>query len=110
MFVVVEGTCAVVIPDGTRVAIGPGGHFGEIALMRQELRTADVVAGDGGACVLRLPRPSVEPVLLRRPDLREKLGTIVQERLDASGIQASVGRAVVRRNPLVAVLRFLRPW
>lgn len=110
MFVVAAGTCTVRLPDGGQVQIPAGGHFGEIALMRQELRTADVVAGPGGATVLRLPRPSVAPVLLRRPDLRDKLGTIVQERLEATGILPADSGPARRTNPLLAALRFLRPW
>lgn len=110
MFVVATGTCTVRLPDGGQVQIPAGGHFGEIALMRQELRTADVVAGPGGVTVLRLPRPSVAPVLLRRPDLRDKLGTIVQERLEATGILPADSGPVRRANPLLAALRFLRPW
>lgn len=110
MFVVAEGSCTVRLPDGNSVAIPAGGHFGEIALMRQELRTADVVAGAGGAKVLRLPRPSVAPVLLRRPDLRDKLGSIVQERLESTGILPAGAGPRRRPNPLLAVLRFLRPW
>lgn len=110
MFVVAAGTCTVHLPDGGSVEIAAGGHFGEIALMRQELRTADVVAGAGGATVLRLPRPSVAPVLLRRPDLRERLGTIVQERMNATGVISSHGVVARRENPLLAALRFLRPW
>ncbi len=110
MFVVAAGTCTVRLPDGGQVRIPAGGHFGEIALMRQELRTADVVAGQGGATVLRLPRPSVAPVLLRRPDLRDKLGTIVQERLEATGILPAGSGPKRRANPLLAALRFLRPW
>ena len=43
-FVIVEGTASVVIADKHVVELGPGKHFGELALLDGGPRTATVVA------------------------------------------------------------------
>jgi len=91
MFVVATGTCEVVLPNGQRVSLACGSHFGEIALLTGEPRTADVVAGPDGATVLRLPRASVTPVLLDQARFRDRFSAIANERRDALEIPASGG-------------------
>jgi len=73
MYVIADGSCEVRLPDGGTISLEAGGHFGEIALLLRQERTADVVAGPAGATVLRLPRASVAPILARRPEFRELL-------------------------------------
>jgi CRP-like cAMP-binding protein len=44
MFVIVEGTVEVEIPNGTPVSLGPGEFFGELALLADTERSARVRA------------------------------------------------------------------
>ncbi len=111
MFVVVEGSCAVVLPSGDRVTLGPGAHFGEIALVTGERRTADVVASSGHASLLRLPRASVEPVLARRPEFQTRVAAIAQARREAT---LGAGTAAARKEHgsgfVRSFLRLIRPF
>ncbi len=111
MFVVVSGTCAVQLPGNQRVELCAGAHFGELALLTGEPRTADVLAGGDGAHVLRLPRASVSPVLLRQPHFRDRFAAIAKERLDALAPQAAENAARSRHpSPLRFLFQLLRPF
>ncbi len=110
MFIVETGSCEVMLPDAARVTLGPGAHFGEIALLRREPRSADVVAGPGGASLLRLPRASVLPILSRHPELRNRLGDIARQRLETQGGSRMAAAAPVNTSFAGGVLRLLRPW
>ena len=111
MYVIASGSCEVRRPDGGTVPLGIGGHFGEIALLLRQERTADVVAGVGGASVLRLPRASVAPVLSRRPEFRERLGTVATQRRDETmGDFAPTTVPQRRMGVLTELLHLLRPF
>ena len=111
MFVVTSGSCQVVLPGNQRVELRRGAHFGEIALLTGEPRTADVLAGDQGAQVLRLPRASVSPVLLRQPRFRDRFSAIARERLEALSPQAAGHDAHPRRpGALRFLFQLLRPF
>lgn len=110
MYVVVSGSCEVAVAGGRTVSLPAGGYFGEIALVLRQPRTADVSAGPEGATVLRLPRSSVAPLLMRRPEIRARVGDIASERHEettgtrkASLVTAPIGMAA-------ALLRLVRPW
>ncbi len=110
MYVVVNGSCEVSVAGGRTVSIPAGGYFGEIALVLRQPRTADVAAGPGGATVLRLPRSSVAPLLLRRPEIRARVGDIASERHEET-----TGTREERLVPepiglAAALLRLVRPW
>ena len=62
-FLVESGELAVTSPDGTPLgAVGPGGYFGELALLRNAPRAATVTA-TGHAALLVLPRAGFEALL-----------------------------------------------
>ena len=111
MFVVVRGGCAVLLPNGERVPLGAGAHFGEIALVTGERRTADVVADSDDASLLRLPRASVEPVLSRRPEFESRVAAIARERREAT-LGAGSGTAIREDGSgfLPSLLRLIRPF
>jgi CRP-like cAMP-binding protein len=93
------------------VRILEGGHFGEIALVLRQPRTADVVAGPEGASVLRLPRPSVAPLLLQRPEFRARVGDIASERHEeTTGARSTLDLVKAPIGMAAAMLRLVRPW
>jgi CRP-like cAMP-binding protein len=111
MFVVVEGACAVVLPNGDRIPLGPGAHFGEIALVTGERRTADVVADSERTNLLRLPKASVEPVLARRPEFQTRVAAIARERREATlGAGAAPSNREEGSGFIRALLRLIRPF
>ena len=110
MFVVARGTCRVLLSRGEPVTVSEGGHFGEIALLTREPRTADVVAGPEGAVVIRLPRPSVLPILARRPEYADRFEGIADTRRAlATGIDPSTDSGPKRGGLLRAMLELVRP-
>ncbi len=111
MYVIADGSCEVRLPDGGTIALEVGGHFGEIALLLRQERTADVVAGPSGATVLRLPRASVAPILARRPEFRERVGTVATQRRDETVGGGATAAIPARRGGLLReLLRLLRPF
>ena len=72
MYVIREGTVAV-IRDGQRVAtMGPGQFFGEISVLDGGPRTADVRADQDTVC-LTLISWEVKPLLMEEPNLTYKM-------------------------------------
>jgi small-conductance mechanosensitive channel len=116
MYVVEEGECLVPRDGGDAFVIPAGAYFGEIALLRREPRSADVVAGPSGATVLRLARVTVEHVLRRNADMTTELAKVGKERLaELSGAAAALPPAVVERpfrwkDAVRAAGVVLRPW
>lgn len=111
MFVVVEGTCALSLPGGQRIEFGPGAHFGEIALVTGQPRTADVLVASERAVLLRLPRASVEPILSRRPEFSERMASIARTRREETlGAESNAGERGGGPGFLRAVLRLVRPF
>lgn len=110
MYVVAGGSCEVAVAGGRTVSIPPGGYFGEIALVLRQPRTADVTAGRDGATVLRLPRPSVAPLLMRRPDMRARVGDIASERHEETTGTRKVNLVTAPIGMVAALLRLIRPW
>jgi branched-chain amino acid transport system substrate-binding protein len=74
MFVVHSGMVVVRLPDDSltgwhQVAqLGPGGVFGEMALLTGEMRAADVVAFTD-VVALEIGKESLQPILNSHPDL-----------------------------------------
>lgn len=82
-FVIVEGT-AEVTKDGEHAAdLGPGDHFGELALLDGGPRTATVTA-TSDMTVLVLSKPAFNAVLDEIPTLAHKLLISTARRLRAS--------------------------
>jgi small-conductance mechanosensitive channel len=114
MYLVLEGEVEVRPEGRASIRLPAPAWFGEIALLRREPRTADVVGGPGGTRLLRMSRVSVMPALQRNPKLAEEIGRVVIERREASGL---IDEDVVRSTPwqrlgrsMASLLRALRPW
>jgi CRP-like cAMP-binding protein len=82
-FVILDGT-AVVSKDGVAAAeLGPGDHFGELALLDGGPRTATVTASTD-VTVLVLSKPAFNAVLDQIPTLAHKLLVSTARRLRES--------------------------
>ncbi|MGI9649542.1 MAG: HEAT repeat domain-containing protein [Acidimicrobiia bacterium] len=88
MFVIIEGAVEVRAhssdQDDHRVAVRRAGeHVGELALLRQEPRSADVIAHEGSVRSLTLSRRALERILLDRPGVAVRmLGTLADRLSD----------------------------
>lgn len=79
MFVVYDGTVSVAA-DGDDVAqLGPGGFFGEMALLTGETRTADVVASTD-VTAIEITKEALQPILHGHPDLAAAITRRVMDR------------------------------
>jgi small-conductance mechanosensitive channel/CRP-like cAMP-binding protein len=85
MFVVHAGRVAVRLPDEDATGwqdiaeLGPGGIFGEMALLTGEMRTADVVAASD-VVALEIAKESLQPILHSHPELAKAISHKVMER------------------------------
>ena len=82
-YLVAEGSAVVTRSDGRRVTLGPGDHFGEIALLHDGLRTAAVAAGEDGMAVYGLTRDAFLEAITGYPRTRARVSTVAQRRLDS---------------------------
>jgi CRP-like cAMP-binding protein len=104
-FLIVEGEAGVVV-DGRRVArLGPGDHFGELALIAESTRTATVTALTPLRC-LELTAWDFREVAKEHPDITWKLlqhvvAVLLEERLRTSRAtaEASLGRLLAEIAP-----------
>lgn len=82
-FIVTEGT-AIVTVGGEQVAtLGPGDHFGELAMINESERTATVTAATQVVC-LEIPFWDFKEFALKNPDVTWKLLQHVVNVLSAS--------------------------
>jgi small-conductance mechanosensitive channel len=114
MYLLLSGEVEV-RPDGrAAITLSAPAWFGEIALLRGEPRTADVVGGASGAQLLRMSRVSVLPALQRNPRLASELSKVSDARREAAGIvDEPVDRSSVwqRLGRVVhGLLQEMRPW
>lgn len=112
LYVVRTGTCLAVLPDGPR-EIAAGRYFGEMGLLRTGPRTVDVVAGPGGADVLRIDKHCMEVLFRARPALRQEFRHVSEERakeLPGGEHGAAAPRAPFLRRLLRGTANVLRPW
>ena len=94
-FIVVEGTAAVIV-DGKEVAkLGPGDHFGELALISEQVRSATVTALTPTRCLV-MASWDFKKFATENPDVSWKLlqhlvGLLTEERTRraAAALQAS---------------------
>jgi CRP/FNR family transcriptional regulator, cyclic AMP receptor protein len=78
--VIIEGE-ATVLKGGTEInKLGPGDFFGEIALVRQEPRSATVVA-DTPIRALVITERTFQSLLARSPDIENKVMSALSARL-----------------------------
>ncbi|HEU5363105.1 MAG TPA: cyclic nucleotide-binding domain-containing protein [Gaiellaceae bacterium] len=80
-FVVESGTAEVVVDGALRAVLGPGDHFGEIALMQGADRTATVRAASELRC-LALSPADFRDVVEGNPLLAWKVMQSLSERLE----------------------------
>lgn len=85
MFIVHEGTISVRIPDDSTAGrhevaqLGPGGVFGEMALLTGEARTADVVALTD-VTAIEISKEALQPLLRDHPEVTKVISARVTER------------------------------
>ena len=79
MYFIANGAVKVILPDN-EVTLGTGDFFGELALITDQPRNADVEAL-GFSSVLALKRRDFKAFVKRYPDIREKILRIARERL-----------------------------
>ncbi len=85
MFVVHSGNVVVRLPDDSMTGwhqvaqIGPGGVFGEMALLTGEMRTADVVATTDVVAV-EITKESLQPILNGHPDMARAISHQIMQR------------------------------
>lgn len=78
MYFIASGEVAVRLPD-REVRLGPGDFFGELALLRRQPRSADVVAC--GYChLLELEGRDFRRLMRRHPALRRQIEQVASER------------------------------
>lgn len=84
MYFISSGAIRVILPDGD-VVLGTGDFFGELALITNDPRNADVHAL--GYCTLLVLKKRDFKVFIRRyPDLRERIQRVAIERLGAGTV------------------------
>ena len=114
MYLLLEGAVEVQPEGRPVVTLQAPAWFGEIALLRGEPRTADVVGGPGGARMLRMSKMSVMPALQRNPQLAGELAKVSNARREAAGVvDAPEQRTTLLRRlggVLRGILSEMRPW
>ena len=114
MYLIISGDVRVMPKDKEPVELHAPQAFGEMALLLDQPRSADVVAGPNGATLLRLAKVSVLPVLNRRPEFAKEIRQVSTKRRIASGIEDEKHIVVSRRDRLIALVsnagRSLKPW
>jgi CRP/FNR family transcriptional regulator, cyclic AMP receptor protein len=79
-FLIVEGTARVVVGGRTRRRLGPGDFFGEIALLDEGPRSADVVA-ETPVRLIGLTAWAFRQLVAQNPSIAQKLLRVMAERL-----------------------------
>lgn len=82
-FVLLDGEARVVVPKGRARRLRSGDFFGEMALLDESPRSADVVA-DGEVLVLTISRSSFGKLLRSEPALAQELLRTLAARLRAA--------------------------
>jgi serine/threonine protein phosphatase PrpC/CRP-like cAMP-binding protein len=92
MFVMIEGSANITFRGAHLTTLEPGGHAGEIALIRPGPRTATIRAKEA-ATVLVLTRSRFQEILRRQPTLGTRLAVPLMENVAARilDLQARLG-------------------
>ena len=67
-YVILDGTAAMMTPEGDRETLGAGEFFGELALLDGRPRSATIIA-DGEMTVARIGRPAFLRLLREEPSI-----------------------------------------
>jgi CRP-like cAMP-binding protein len=89
-FVIADGEAAVSVDGNVVATLGPGDHFGEIALVSEAERTATVTATTE-LRVLEIPFYDFRDFALANPDVTWKLLQHVVGLLDQNGARSASG-------------------
>jgi small-conductance mechanosensitive channel len=113
LYIVAEGSCEALLPDGRRPQFAPGKYFGEMGLFTVGPRTVDVVAGADGALVLRVDKHCMDILFRTYPDLRKEIRAIRDARkkdlLPEHKVEKEEKPKLLRRVGRAAV-GFFKPW
>ncbi|MGQ0849116.1 MAG: cyclic nucleotide-binding domain-containing protein, partial [Actinomycetota bacterium] len=86
MLLIVAGDVAVRLPDGGLIrTYGVGQPVGELALLRRQPRSADVVAGASGVGALVLVADEFQAILEERPEVAMAMLATLADRIADSG-------------------------
>ena len=98
MYFIEYGKVAVKLPNGLVVkTLGDGDYFGEIALLLDERRVADVVVLE--VCdVYKLTRTNFDDVLQEHPRMKSVLERIAKQRLEETTTQGVKDDALAQEN------------
>jgi len=114
MYLIVGGSVRVLVKGKEPIEIVAPHWFGEMALLLNQPRSADVVAGDDGVSLLGFAKVSVLPVLKRRPEFAKALRHVSEERRISSGLQDEIQRKLLFPERVVGLIKritsSLKPW
>lgn len=80
MYFIASGAVRVILPDADDITLGTGDFFGELALITEKPRNADIEAL-GYCTLLALHKRDFNAFLKRNPDLRQHIRRVAVERL-----------------------------
>lgn len=83
LYVVLDGSCAIVVDGQERARLERGEFFGEVSVLLDSAPSADVVAIGAVRC-LALPAPEVRRVLAAYPPLMFRMLQVQARRLKAA--------------------------
>jgi CRP-like cAMP-binding protein len=89
-FVIGDGEASVAVDGNVVATLGPGDHFGELALVSEAERTATVTA-ETDLRVLEIPFYDFRDFALANPDVTWKLLQHVVSLLDRNGARSTAG-------------------
>lgn len=113
LYIVVDGFCDALLPDGQVRCLESGHYFGEMGLLGATRRTADVVAGPDGATVLRVDKHCMDVLFRAHPEMLQEFRHVRDVRTDELPVVKPDARdeavGPLRRIGRYAA-RFLWPW
>ena len=113
LYIVMEGECKVLLPEGRSVELQSGQYFGEMGLMGGKRRTADVLAGENGTVVLRVDKYCMDVLFRAYPDLHKEfraLRDVRKEELPSDGRGGPAARVHPVKRAGRFMVEFFRPW
>ncbi len=113
LYIVMEGSCEAVLPDGKQPILEKGNYFGEMGLLGRASRTVDVLAGGEGAMVLRIDKHGMDVLFDVYPDLVKEFREVLIARKKELPSRETV--VEIKREPLYRRIRrgagdFFKPW
>jgi CRP/FNR family cyclic AMP-dependent transcriptional regulator len=107
-YLIEKGSATVSVRGEETATLGPGGHFGEMAVIDHGPRSATITA-DTSTTVLHLPSSALETAIRRDPSIGDAIEDELRARLRAAGAapqEAAQGGTEIER--LAALSRELR--